>query len=380
VNLAWKDIKFNYVRFMLTAVGVGAMVAATIGIVGLYRGIVHEALLMILEGGADLWVVQGNTYGPFSEMSRVSGTLDRRVEGVPGVKKARRFIQYSRQFYFNGRRFGMSVTGLDYPHDTGNWLPLVAGRHLGTGHFEAIADVVTGLVLGDQIRLGPDDFTIVGITRGQVDVAGDGLLYVSIADALTIDRHAPSEAVLLGRIARSRPDLAPPGRPVSAILITTGDGTDIASVRNIIEKWGDVRVFSQAEQIDIMLNGRLYKLRLQILAFVITMLAVTAGVVSVAVYASVLEKTHSLAMLKLMGASNKTIGWMIVQNAILIGIFGYVMGVSIAHVIYPHFPRNVVMKWDDIGNLFIAAIAVCACSSCLGVAKALRVKPQEILA
>jgi len=170
--------------------------------------------------------------------------------------------------------------------------------------------------------------------------------------------------VLLGRIARSRPDLAPPGRPVSAILITTGDGTDIASVRNIIEKWGDVRVFSQAEQIDIMLNGRLYKLRLQILAFVITMLAVTAGVVSVAVYASVLEKTHSLAMLKLMGAPNKTI----------------VMGVSIAHLIYPHFPRNVLMNWDDIGNLFMAAIAVCACSSCLGVAKALRVKPQEILA
>ena len=99
MNLAWKDIRFNHVKFVLTAVGVGAMVAATIGIVGLYRGIVHEALLMIVEGGADLWVVQGNTYGPFSEMSRVSGTLDRRVEGVPGVEKVRRFIQYSRQFY-----------------------------------------------------------------------------------------------------------------------------------------------------------------------------------------------------------------------------------------------------------------------------------------
>ena len=76
---------------------------------------------------------------------------------------------------------------------------------------------------------------------------------------------------------------------------------------------GRCEIFSQAEQIDIMLNGRLYKLRLQILAFVITMLAVTVGVVSVAVYASVLEKTHSLAMFKLMGAPNKTIVWMIVR-------------------------------------------------------------------
>jgi putative ABC transport system permease protein len=378
LNLAWKDITFNRARFLLTAVGVAAMVTATIGIVGLYRGIVHEALLLILEGGADLWVVQGNTYGPFSEMSRVSGTLDRRVEGVPGVRKARRFIQYNRQLTFNGRRFGVSVTGLDYPHDNGKWLPLVAGRHLATGHYEAIADVVTGLVLGDQLQLGPDDFTVVGITRGQVDVAGDGLFYVSVADALTIDRYAPSEAVLLGRIARSNG--APIGRPVSAILVSTQDGIDTDGIRKSIERWGDVRVFSQAEQVEIMLNGRLYKLRLQILAFVFTMLAVMAGVVSVSVYASVLEKTHSLAMLKLMGAPNKTIVWMIVQNAMLIGVSSFLMGAAIAQIVYPHFPRNVVIRWEDLGMLFIAAVVVCACSSCLGVAKALRVRPQEILA
>ncbi len=208
--MAWKDIRFNRTKFVLTALGVGAMIAATIGIVGLYRGIVHEALLLILEGGADLWVVQGNTYGPFSEMSRIPGTLERRVEGVPGVRNVRQFLQYSRQFEFNGRRFGMSITGLDYPIDVGAWLPLIAGRPLGTGHYEAVADVVTGLVIGDRIRLGPDDFTIVGITRGQVDVAGDGLLYVSIADALIIDRHAPSEAVLLQRTAQFRPDIIRP--------------------------------------------------------------------------------------------------------------------------------------------------------------------------
>lgn len=379
MNLAWKEIKFGRAKFFLTAMGVGAMIAATIGIGGLYRGIVHEALLMIVEGGADLWVVQGNTYGPFSELSRVPGTLDRRIEGVPGVKKTRRFLQYSRQFDFNGRRFGMSITGLDYPQDVGNWLPLLAGRALGTAHYEAIADVATGLVLGDRIRLGPDDFTIVGITRGQVDVAGDGLLYVSIADALAIDRHAPSEAVLLGRTARSKLDLGPPGRPVSAVLVETDHNADIENVRSIIEKWGDVRVFTQAEQVEIMLNGRLYKLRLQILAFVLTMLAVTAGAVAVSIYASVLEKTHSIAMLKLMGAQKTVIVGMIVQNAMLLGLFGFSIGFCIAQLIYPHFPRNVLIKWDDVLALFVAALAVCTLSSCIGVAKALRVKPQEIL-
>jgi putative ABC transport system permease protein len=379
VNLAWKDIKFNRLRFDLTAAGMAAMIAATIGMVGLYRGIVHEALLMIIEGGADLWVVQGNTHGPFSEMSRVSGTLDRRVEGVPGVKKVRRFIQYSRQFHYNGRRFGMSITGLDYPHDTGTWLPLVAGRYLSTAHFEAIADVATDLVLGDKIRLGPDDYTIVGITRGQVDVAGDGLLYVSIPDALTIDRHAPSEAVLLDRIGKSKPD-TPVGRPVSAILITTHPGADLARIREIIESWGDVRVFSQDEQIDIMLNGRLHKLRIQILSFVITMLTVMAAVISLAVYAAVLDKLHSIALLKLMGARDRVIVSMIVQNSLLIGAIGFLCALVSSHIIYPHFPRSVLINWDDVGVLFSVIILICALSSWFGVAKAMKVRAQEILA
>jgi len=380
MNLAWKDISFNSVRFLLTAAGVGAMIVATIGMIGLYRGVVYEALLMILEGGADLWVVQGNTHGPFTEMSRVSGTLDRRVEGVPGVKKVRRFLQYSRQFYFNGRRFGMSVTGLDYPQDTGTWLPLAEGRYLSTAHYEAIADVATGLVLGDRIRLGPDDYTIVGITRGQVDVAGDGLLYVSIADALVIDRYAPSEAVLLDRVTKSKPDAPPPGRPVSAILITAQLGADVENLRGIIEKWGDVRVFNQDEQIDIMLNGRLYKLRLQILAFVVTMLTVMAAVVSFAIYGSVIEKVHSIAMLKLMGARNSVIVWMIVQNSLLIGAFGCVVGLAGSQLVFPHFPRNVVMNWDDIANLFAVVLVISACSSWFGIVRAMKVRAQEILA
>jgi putative ABC transport system permease protein len=273
----------------------------------------------------------------------------------------------------------MSITGLDYPHDTGTWLPLVAGRYLSTAHFEAIADVATDLVLGDKIRLGPDDYTIVGITRGQVDVAGDGLLYVSIPDALTIDRHAPSEAVLLDRIGKSKPD-TPVGRPVSAILITTHPGADLARIREIIESWGDVRVFSQDEQIDIMLNGRLHKLRIQILSFVITMLTVMAAVISLAVYAAVLDKLHSIALLKLMGARDRVIVSMIVQNSLLIGAIGFLCALVSSHIIYPHFPRSVLINWDDVGVLFSVIILICALSSWFGVAKAMKVRAQEILA
>jgi putative ABC transport system permease protein len=39
---------------------------------------------------------------------------------------------------------------------------LVAGRHLTRGHYEAVADVMTGFRLGEQVRIRRNLYTIVG--------------------------------------------------------------------------------------------------------------------------------------------------------------------------------------------------------------------------
>lgn len=202
MNLALKDIRFNLARFLLTMAGVGLLISASIGMVGLYRGIVTDALLIIDKIGADLWIVQGGRAGPFAEGSAISSTIDRRVEGLAGVARVRRFTQTNQQFEFQGRTLRATLTGIDYPRDSGGWLSLAQGRHLSTGHFEAIADISIGLAIDDRVRLGQDDYTIVGITRAMVDALGDGLLFVSVNDAVTIAQRRTSEEVLL---ARTRP-------------------------------------------------------------------------------------------------------------------------------------------------------------------------------
>lgn len=203
MNLALKDIGNDIVRFTLATLGVGAILVATIGINGLYRGVVYEALLIVNNFDADLWVVQGDGLGPFTEKSYVSGSLDNRLEGVPGVREARRFIEFNKQFLVDGQRKGITIVGLDYPKDHGEWLTLIDGRRLEAGHYEAIADKSLGAVVGDVLRLGRDDYSVVGIVSGQVDPGGDPLLFVTIVDAQAIDLFAPSEAVLLNRQSRS---------------------------------------------------------------------------------------------------------------------------------------------------------------------------------
>jgi putative ABC transport system permease protein len=383
MNLALKDVRFNFARFLLTVAGIGFLVTASVGMVGLYRGIIADALLLIDTINADLWVVQGDRLGPFSENSSVPASLDRRVESLGAVENVRRFMQFSTQFEHDGKSLRAAITGLDFPKDKGGWLNLAYGRNIDAGHFEAVADVSTGLVLGDDVQLGRDVYRIVGLTQGMVDMTGDGIVFVTINDALTIASERTSEEVLLARAragnGASAASSAGSERKVAAILVSLDPATDSAAVRNAMMQWGDVNVLSTAEQRDLLLNQRLWRLRVQILAFTAVLLVVMAIIISLIIYTMTVEKLHQIAMLKLIGARNAVIVSMIAQQAALIGIGGFAFGMLLSNLIFPYFPRRIVMEPVDITMLFAAVATISGLSSLVGIRKALSVRAQEVL-
>lgn len=387
MNLAWRDIRFSPTRFGLTALGVAFLMTAAIGMVGLYRGIVSDALLIVDRIGADLWVVQGDRSGPFAESSAISSSMDRRVEGVPGVAEVRRFVQFSQQFEFAGKPHRATITGIDYPKDTGQWIGLVSGRHISSGHYEAIADESTGLAVGDRVELGTDTYTVVGQTRRMVDMGGDGLIFVSINDAVSIAQRHTSEEVLLAR-ARSGGGSAAQSSDASsvaqesriaAVLVSLAPAADPQGVAVAIGQWGDANVLSSEDQRDMLLNARLWKLRVQILAFTVLVLVITCIVVSLILYTLTIEKLHEIAMLKLIGARNSVIVSMIGEEAALIGVAGFVLSLVLSATVFPYFPRRIVMDPTDLSLLAVALAVICAIGSGIGIARALKVNAREVL-
>ena len=130
MNLAFKDIRHNLGRFVLTAVGIGLLLMTVMGMGGIYRGLIEDATLLIEKIGADLWIVQAETKGPFAELSRIPVNIVDRVTAVPGIQSARQFVYHTIQRSHAGRSLRIAVLGLDWPRDTGAWLPLRAGRPL----------------------------------------------------------------------------------------------------------------------------------------------------------------------------------------------------------------------------------------------------------
>ena len=202
MNLAVRDIRHNLSRFSLTALGIGMLLMIVMGMGGIYQGLIQDATLMIDRIGADLWVVQYGTRGPFAEISRIPRNLEDRLRAVPGVKSARAFVTYVVQREYRKKPLRMQVQGLSWPEDKGEWLPLVSGRALGAAHFEMVADKILGLRLGDKVPLGKDVYTVVGITSGMNSTGGDGMAFFTLLDSLAIQFDIPGEAIRLERNAR----------------------------------------------------------------------------------------------------------------------------------------------------------------------------------
>ncbi|TAD86847.1 MAG: ABC transporter permease [Alphaproteobacteria bacterium] len=365
-------------RFFLAAIGVGFLLTGSMGMLGLYRGVLHDALLTIEGIGADLWIVQGGRVGPFAEASAVSASLDRRVEGVVGVTSVRRFVQNNQQVEIDGQKRRVAVTGLDFPKDQGTWLGLTEGRLLQAGRGEAIADQSLGLALGREIRLGRDVYRVVGVTSGQVDMSGDGQLFVTIPDALDIADSRKPESVLLDRAQGLGTNADRPSR-IAAVIVTTLPGM-AEEVARVIGAWGDVAVLSREDQRSVLVDGRLWRLRLQILFFTILLLTVTGVVIAMTIYTSTIAKLHEIAMLKLIGARDRFILAMIFEQAVLIGLFAYGLALVLSMILFPFFPRNVVMLPEDLALVFGGLLVACVLGSWIGIARAMRVRAREVLA
>lgn len=402
MNLAIRDIRHNAGRFVFTSVGIGLLLMIVMGMGGIYRGLIHEATLLVDRVGADLWIVQGSTRGPFAELSRIPATLEDRVRAVPGVAAARRFVSHTIQREYVGRPLRMVVQGLSWPDDRGDWVPLVAGRPLRQAHYEMIADQSLQLPLGSRLHLGKDLYEVVGLTRGMVGSSGDGLTFFTVSDAMAIQFDQPGEAVRLERAARRArvegmdlgrmqpllldraaglsagiPAFAPP--QVSAVLVTLRPGADEAAVRGTLATWPDITVYSTHQQKDLLLAGMVDKARRQLGLFRALLIIISTIIIALIIYTLTLDKIRDIALLKLIGARNGVIGGLILQQALLMGAFGYGLAWWIGQYAFPHFPRLVLIDPSDLASLAIIVVVISTLASLLGIWKAMRVEPNTVL-
>ncbi len=375
MNLAYRDIRHNLGRFLLTCVGLGLLLGVVLAMIGIYRGLVVDALTIARAPAVNLWVVEAGTRGPFAEASRIPGDVREAIARIAGVSTAGSITYQTVEAEHQGSKLRLYVIGHELTRPGGP--PQIdEGRNISRNHYELVADRTSGLILDDRIQLGRSMFTVVGLTRNQVNTGGDPAVYITLPDAqkLQFDLSPPAARVQIARGAgRANRDT------VNAVVARLQPNADYNAVAETVRRWKHLSAITQNEQETILTRSLVDRARRQIGLFTSLLLVVSAVIIALIIYTMTMEKLRQIATLKLIGAPDRTIIGMIVQQALALGFIGFVIGATLITNVKDHFPRRVVLEPDNVAVLAIIVFAVCLLSSGLGVRAALKVDPASAL-
>jgi len=401
MNLAFHDIRHHVGRFVATSVVVGLLFTVVLAMAGIYQGLVDDATVLVDRVDADLWVVQRGTRGPFADPSRLDPTLELRVAAVPGVLSARAFTTQILQRDHGTDPLRFALVGLSFPEDRGEELSIMQGHPIAQAHGEIIADASLGLAIGEVLRLGRDDYRVVGLTKQILASGGDGVVFATVSDTQRILADDSSDALIAERqrrltrlrdtdLGRSEPaleDLATDPRwtfpaiaapPIQAVLVRVAPAR-LEAVRATLARWSDVSVWTRAEEEKLVLQGMVAKARMQLGVFSVILIVSSSLLLAAVLYNLTLEKAHDIAVLKLLGARATRIVALVLEQAWATAVLGYGIALVIGSEAFPHFPRRVVLTETSVIGLGVLLFVVSTLASVAGVVYALRIDPGPVL-
>jgi putative ABC transport system permease protein len=397
ISLAGRDILHAWGKFIFTGFGLGLLIGVTLTMAGLYRGMVEDGKVLLDNSGADLWVVQQGTLGPYAESSSVPDDLWRSIHAMPGVAQTANVTYLTMQVGRGERDVRAMVVGVTagQPGDPG-WPPqLVGGRQITRGHYEAVADLASGFQLGDVLRIRRNQYTVVGLTRRMVSSSGDPMVFIPLKDAQEAQFLKDNDAILMQRRrTEANPAFNRPGVPglvdavvasqtsnsqVNAVLVRLRPGVPPQEVADPIRRWKRMTVYDRAQMEEILVGKLIATSARQIGMFLAILSVVSAAIVAFIIYTLTMDKIREIAVLKLIGTRNRTIAWMILQQALVLGVIGFVVGKISATFAAPVFPKYVLLVPGDTVIGFFAVLTICVLASLVAIRMALKVDPAEAI-
>ncbi|MBN9520144.1 ABC transporter permease [bacterium] len=427
MNLALRDIRYHRFKFFSSVFGVGLLLMVVLAIGGIIRGVIYDSATIVTETGADLWVVEKDTLGPFVEVSRLPEDYYHAVEVIPGVAEAsplavgmEHVVRPPRPTPLAKFMYQNAVVGTQTMVEPG-WMAvpteerfvvigykpgrlggppsLVAGRHIEADDYELVADVKTGFQVGERVRVGYHEYTVVGLTKNMVGFTADPVVYTTLKEAQAIlfrpdpdllrdrrrrarepfaqaDTTAPR---LAGRVARTAEAASHDTHVINAIAVRLEPGASADDVAREIARGKRLEVYTGPRQVNIQLMGSNRLLVLQLSLFRVILVVIAGIVIGLIIYTFTLDKVKDIAVLKLLGTPGLRIYGMILQQAVLMGVLGTLLGGALEFAIEPFFPRRVEATYGDVAQMLAAMTVIAALSSLLAVRRAMTVDARSVL-
>lgn len=370
ITLAWRNLFHDRLRFIATLVGIVFSVVLVMVQMGLFLGFGHMVTTMIDHANADLWVVPKGAKS-FEDPSLLDVKLRDKIVSVDGVASvAPLLIGFSDWRTETGEVTPVIIVGADMKAEALPPWNVVEGDVRALSQWGAVAVDrsyfdrlgIKGLNATAEIR--GHKVKVVALTDGIRSFTTTPYVFADQKDARFYTGTLPSRASEL--IVRLKPD-ADRAKAMQAIR----------------DRVGDAEVLTTDEFRKRSRSFWLFGTGAGAALFAGALLGVIVGTVVVAqtLYSSTKDHLSEFATLRAMGSSNNYIYGVIIYQALLNAVIGFVIAAAIGFVVVRMTEKSalpiVITPWL-VAALLALTILMCVASGLVAIVRVVRIDPASV--
>jgi putative ABC transport system permease protein len=368
--LARRNLVHDKVRLAVTVTGIVFAVVLIVVELGLFVGFTQTTTSLIDNAGVDLWVTSEHV--PYIELGApLSERKLYQVRAVPGVADAQKFINRWTQWKRpDGRQESVQVVGINPDSPLGGPWNLVAGSVADLKQPDAI--IVDELYkeklgvthVGEVFEIAEHRARVVGFTRGIRAFTTSPYIFTSFKNALDYGRFREDQTVY--------------------ILVKVAPGADVEQVRRrILERVKDVQVVGSRKFSRMTMSYWMFTTGAGVAVLLAAALGLVVGFVVVAqtIYATTMDHLREFGTLKAMGAPNSYVYRVIMQQAAMSAVIGYVLGMFVSIFVVHGSQKSgaaILLPWPMAGGMFFLTMLMCIGAALVSIRKVTTLDPALV--
>jgi putative ABC transport system permease protein len=368
--LAQRNLFHDKVRLTVTLTGIVFSVVLIVVQLGLFVGFTTATSNLIDHSGADLWITSKNV--PYVEQgvafSERKLNQVRAVEGVADAQKIiARWTQWKRH---DGGQDSVQIVGINVDDRMERPWNLVEGRVEDLKSPDAvILDELYKQKLGvtrvgEVFEIGGHRARVVGFTRGIRSFTTSPYVFTTFKNAQNYTALREDQTMF--------------------ILVKVAPGADLQRVRrDLLDHVTDVEVFTTTQFSRMTTFYWMFTTGAGVAVLIAAALGLVVGFVVVAqtIYATTVAHIREFGTLKAMGAPNSYVYKVIMKQAAISAVIGYVLGMIVSAFVVHASQKGgaaILMPTSMAVGMFFLTLTMCVGAALVSINKVTRIDPAMV--
>ena len=368
--LARRNLFHDKVRLTVTLTGIVFSVVLIVVQLGLFFGFTTATSGLIDHSGADLWITSKNV--PYVEQGvAFSERKLYQVRAVPDVTDAQKIIAHWTGWKrHDGGQESVQIVGINVDDPMERPWNLVEGRVEDLKSPDAvILDELYKQKLGvtrvgEVFEIGGYRARVVGFTRGIRSFTTSPYVFTSFKNAQNYAAVREDQTLF--------------------ILVKVAPGADLQQARRtLLEHVKDVEVFTTGEFSHMTTFYWMFTTGAGVAVLIAAVLGLVVGFVVVAqtIYATTMDHIREYGTLKAMGAPNSYVYKVIMKQAAISAVIGYVLGMIVSVFVVRASQEGgaaILMPLPMAVGMFFLTLAMCVGAALVSINKVTRLDPAMV--